>query len=249
VSFIAPLSGALLGAIIGSFLATLIIRWPRNEQALLGRSRCDSCGRELRWWELVPLASRVALSGRCSACGAAIDPLHGRIELAAAAVGAVALAISPDLGGVSLALFGWLLLPLAILDLRHMWLPDPLTALLAAVGLLLGSQLGITLADRLLGGAAGWASLWLIALAYRRIRGREGLGQGDAKLMGAIGCWLGWMALPVVLLAGAALGLGIAVAKGMRRTDALPFGAMLAAGGWLTLVALVARYAEGAASI
>jgi leader peptidase (prepilin peptidase)/N-methyltransferase len=246
VTLLAPLLGALLGAIVGSFVATLVIRWPRGEQAVTGRSRCDQCRHELRWWELVPIGSALWLKGRCSRCGAAIDPLHGGVELAAAAIGAISLAILPNLAGAALALFGWLLLPLGLLDWRHFWLPDRLTIVLAVTGLALGGQFGISLTDRLIGGVAGWATLWLLTLAYRRVRGREGLGAGDAKLLGGVGLWLGWTALPVVLLIAAATGLMIALVRRMKRDDELPFGSMLAVAGWVTGVALVAAYAAGA---
>ncbi len=234
IPVLAALLGAALGAIVGSYLATLVVRWGRGESASTGRSRCDGCGRTLRAVELVPLLSALASRGTCRSCGARIDPLHWRTELAAAVVGGVALALAPDRSGAALALFGWLLLPLALLDWRHFWLPDRLTFPLAAAGLALGGFIGVApLADRLIGGAAGFASLALLAWSYRRLRGREGLGGGDPKLFAAIGLWLGWMVLPFVLLLAALIGLAAALPGGLHATRRLPFGTMLAAAAWL----------------
>lgn len=230
--------GALLGAIVGSFLATLVIRMPRGEQAVTGRSRCDQCRRELGPLELVPILSRIRLRGRCPSCKARIDPVHWQVEACASLLGALSLGLAWGWTGLALALFGWLLVPLAWLDWRHFWLPDRLLLPLAAGGLALGGLVGPALADRLIGGLAGWAALTLLLLAYRRLRAREGLGQGDPKLLGAIGLWLGWVALAPVLALAALLGIAVAIARGLGRGDALPFGTMLAAAAWLTALAL-----------
>lgn len=233
MTFAGLVLGALAGAIVGSFLANLMIRFPKGEQVLVGRSRCDQCGRPLRVVDLLPIVSRLMLRGRCSACGGAIDPLHWRVEACAAAIGAAALGLSLDWPGLAAAVFGWLLLPLAWLDWRHYWLPDRLVAVLAAAGLAFGGLLGPSLADRLVGGIIAWGALSFLLLAYRRLRGREGLGQGDPKLFGAIGLWLGWTMLAPILALAAALGLAVALARGLSRTDALPFGTMLAVAAWV----------------
>lgn len=232
MSVIGALLGAISGAIVGSFLATLVLRLPNGEQAVTGRSRCDQCRRELGPLDLVPIVSRLWLRGKCRSCGAAIDPTHSRIEIFAAAIGAIAIGLAPDLSGVALAAFGWLLLPLALLDWRHLWLPDRLGIPLAIGGLALGGFLGTALPDRLAGGLIGWGALSLLALLYRRARGREGLGGGDPKLLGAIGLWLGWMPLAPVLALAAALGLAVALTRGLSARDSLPFGTMLAAASW-----------------
>jgi leader peptidase (prepilin peptidase) / N-methyltransferase len=180
----------------------------------------------------VPLLSWLSTRGQCRTCASPIDPVHPLTELAAALIGGVALFILPDERGLALALFGWQLLTLALLDARALWLPDRLTALLALTGLVLGGLAsGVPLPDRLIGGAVGFASLALIALAYRCLRGRDGLGGGDPKLFGAIGLWLGWPALPVVLFIAALTGLLLALGR-IRHTDwrtmQLPFGTCLA---------------------
>ncbi|KEQ55365.1 Type 4 prepilin-like proteins leader peptide-processing enzyme [Sphingobium chlorophenolicum] len=186
------LLGGIAGAIAGSFLATLILRWPQGRGVARGRSACDGCGRVLGALDLIPMLSAMAQSGRCRTCGAAIDPLHGRIEAGCAIIGALALGFAPDLGGVGWALLGWLLLTLAVLDKRHFWLPDALTLPLAFLGLTIGLwTTNANMTDRIIGAVIGYLALLAVALAYRRFRGREGLGLGDAKLLGALGAWFG----------------------------------------------------------
>ncbi len=237
----------VLGAIIGSFVAALVTRWPDGRSVMQGRSACDACGRTLRATDLVPLLSALVLRGRCRSCRAPISPVHWRIELAGLAIGAAAGLVVPGPIGIAGAVFGWLLLALASLDLVAFWLPDRLTLLLAATGLA-SAALGIDppLSERLIGGIAGFGTLWLVAFGYRRIRGRDGMGGGDPKLFGAIGLWLGWQMLPAVLLIASMIGLGVvlsALLKGrsMAADTALPFGALLAIAGypaWLFMIGL-----------
>jgi leader peptidase (prepilin peptidase) / N-methyltransferase len=225
--------GALAGLIAGSFIATLAIRWPQG-RALNGRSACDTCGRTLTARDLVPLLNWALSRGACRTCGAAIDWRHPAIEGAAALVGAIALAVSPDWMGVAGALFGWQLLALAALDAGHFWLPDRLTGALAVSGLVAGAVgLGVDLESRVFGWIFGFAGLSAIGRAYKMIRDRDGLGGGDPKLLGAIGCWLGWQALPFVLLGASGVGL-IAVftllvrGKPVAATTRMPLGALMA---------------------
>lgn len=205
--------GGGLGAILGSFLVTICLRWPRGESAATGRSHCDGCRSTLVARELVPVVSYVAQRGQCRGCRQMIDPLHVRVELTAAAIGAAAFGLAPGLQGIAWATMAWIMLPLAILDWRHFWLPDRLTLLLAGSGLVLGGWAsGASLANRFGAGVAGYVSLWLIARIYRDIKGREGMGQGDPKLFGAIGLWLGLAAMPSALLLAAVIGILSAVA-------------------------------------
>lgn len=223
-------AGAAGGAIVGSFLATLCIRWPQGEQALAGRSKCDHCGRPLGAAELVPLVSAALSRGKCRTCGRRIAPLHFAIELGAAALAGLALLLQPNLHGVALAIFWLLLLAPAVLDARHYWLPDALTLSLALGGLLLGGiATGASLTDRLLGGGAGFLALALIALAYSRLRGRQGLGAGDPKLLGAVGLWTGWPALAPILVIASLSGLALALAQRRGAAERMPFGTLIAA--------------------
>ncbi|WP_293882273.1 A24 family peptidase [Sphingomonas sp.] len=227
------LAGTALGAILGSFIATLVIRWPQG-RGTGGRSACDGCAVRLRWFELVPLASFLLQRGKCRHCGARIAPDHFWIEAVCVVVGGVALAVAPGWEGMAGACFGWILVALAALDLRHFWLPDRLTLALAATGVA-GGAIGFDppLSDRLVGGLAGFATLSIIAWSYKRLRGQQGMGAGDPKLLGAIGLWLGWQVMPFVLLGASILGINLVVYQLLRKRivtsqTRLPLGALMA---------------------
>lgn len=238
----ALLLGAL-GAIAGSFLATVAIRMQRGASALDGRSRCDGCARVLRVRDLVPVLSHLALRGRCRACGMAIDRRHLAIELGCVGIGITAGAVAGPLG-IAGATFGWLLLTLAAVDAADLWLPDPLVAALAITGAASAWWFPPEPLDRLIGAAVGFGALWMVGAGYLRLRGREGLGGGDPKLLGAIGLWLGWRLLAPVLLIAALVGLGVVAARhasgrAVAGTDELPFGAYLAVAAypaWLGMI-------------
>jgi leader peptidase (prepilin peptidase)/N-methyltransferase len=232
------LIGAGLGLIAGSFVAAASLRWPEGRSIIRGRSACDSCAAPLGPAELIPLLSWAIQRGRCRRCGARIDPRHPAIELAAALLGAVALAAHPGPLGPVTALLGWWLLLIAIVDLEHQWLPDRLTLPLIPLGLLAGwAGLGPSLAERAAGAAIGWAVLALIAFLYRRLRGREGMGGGDPKLLGALGAWVGALQLPAILLGAGLLGLAVVLAMRLRgetvtATSRLPLGTLMAVAAW-----------------
>ncbi|MFS0771600.1 prepilin peptidase [Sphingomonas sp. 1P08PE] len=239
----------VLGALIGSFAAALVLRWTGGRSVMRGRSACDGCGRPLRPFELVPLVSALVLRGRCRRCGGRIDPLHWQIEAMAALIGMSAGWVAPGIAGVAGATFGWLLLTLGALDARAFWLPDRLVAPLAVLGLA-GGAIGLAPmpAERAIGGIAGFALLALVAAGYRRWRGREGMGGGDPKLFGAIGLWLGWRLLPAVLLCAGLIGLGVVIfrqltGRPMAATDVLPLGTLMALAAypaWLMMIMLAA---------
>lgn len=230
-------SGAMLGLVAGSFLATLLVRWPAGRSVLTGRSTCDSCGTPVAARDLVPLLSHAMLRGRTRCCGAPIATIHLQVEIGAALIGVVSFAVA-GWQGWQAALFGWLLMTLALFDLRHFWLPDPLTALLAASGLLTGLVSPVpSITDRLIGGGAGFAVLAIIGWGYRRLRGRDGLGGGDPKLLGAIGLWTGWEMLPAIMVAASLIGLAAALVghlcgRTVSATTRLPLGTLLAAAAW-----------------
>lgn len=231
-------AGLVLGAIVGSFLATLLLRWPKGESAIGGRSHCDGCGATLTARDLVPVLSYLVARGRCRRCGAAIDRRHLAVELAAAAIGLAAVLAHPLPLALATMALGWWLLLAAALDVEHQWLPDALTLPLIPLGLLAAwAGLGPPLFDRLIGAVAGWAVLASIAALYKAMRGRDGLGGGDPKLLAAIGAWLGWAMLPFVLLGAGVSGL-LAVlamrARGQKVDGAtrLPLGALMALAAW-----------------
>ena len=237
---------ALLAApFAGSFLGVLVQRIPQRREWAWSRSACVQCGRLLPAAELVPLLSYAALRGRCAECAAPIGRFHPAIELAALAVAGLAAAAAPGDPGALWAgcVLGWMCLALGWIDWLHFRLPDVLTLPLLLLGLLLTAwRSPDQLSDHALACVLGWASFRIVALAWRRLRGMEGLGQGDAKLLAAGGAWLGTLALPVMVCAGAALTLCVVLVHAAwlrrlpRRTQRVPFGPGLAAalfGCWL----------------
>lgn len=230
--------GFVLGAIVGSFLAAILFRWPSERSVVRGRSRCESCGETLGARDLMPILSYILVRGRCRKCGAEIDRRHVAVEVGAALIGLTAIAAHPLPVAIFTALFGWWLFLLAALDVEHHWLPDRLTLPLIPAGLAVGwLGIGPPLEPRLIGAIAGFVSLALIAWAYRKLRGREGLGGGDPKLFAAIGAWLGWSQLPFVLLGAGLIGLGAILVMRLRgrdvaATDRLPLGTLMALAAW-----------------
>jgi leader peptidase (prepilin peptidase)/N-methyltransferase len=231
-------AGFIIGAIIGSYLAVLLVRWPQKRAATHGRSHCDSCGKSLGARDLVPILSYFLVRGRCRHCGAPIDRRLLAIEAGAALIGLTAIFAHPIPAAVSTAIFGWWLFLLAALDVEHQWLPDRLTLPLLPAGLIVAwIGIGPPLEDRLIGAAAGFLALAAIGLAYRKLRGREGLGGGDPKLLAAIGAWLGWAQLPFVLLGAGLIGLGAVLLMRLKGrqvgpTDRLPLGALMTLAAW-----------------
>jgi len=241
-------AGALLGAIFGSFIAVIAVRWPQGRSVARGRSACDHCGAPLGPARLLPLVSYVLQRGRADCCGGRIDPIHPVAELLAALIGLASAGLASDLPhAVAGAVFGWLLLTLSLLDVRHYWLPNGLTGTLGLVGIVVGlAGLPPDLPDRVLGGAVGFLLLAGVRFGYRKLRGREGLGGGDPKLFGAIGLWLGWRALPGVLLGSALAGLAWALllvvrGRALGFSSRLPFGPFLALSAWINWWVFVGR--------
>ncbi len=240
----------LLSPFIGSFLGVLVRRLPHGLPTARDRSRCEACGRVLNAKDMVPVASFLILRGRCSGCRARIAPMHLGIELAAIGVALWAALAEQDPARLWLACgLGWTLLALAWIDWGHLRLPDALTLplLLAGLGaaLLLDSN---SAPEHAAAAALGYLALRGLAAAYRALRGREGLGAGDAKLLAAAGAWVGVAALPTVVLGAALFGIGLALAAYLRghavsRATPVPFGPGLCAALWLAWL-----YGAGAAA-
>jgi leader peptidase (prepilin peptidase)/N-methyltransferase len=209
---------------------------------LVPRSACPSCGHQITALENIPLASWVALRGKCSACGARITARYPAVELLAGAIAAYAAwryGMSPAaLGAMG---FGWALLALTVIDLDTQLLPDDITLPLLWAGLLL--NLGSTfapLASAVIGAVAGYLALWSVYWAFKLATGKEGMGYGDFKLLAAIGAWLGWQKLPMVILfssvVGAVVGIGLMVFARHGREKPIPFGPYLAAAGLIAML-------------
>jgi leader peptidase (prepilin peptidase)/N-methyltransferase len=224
---------------IGSFLGVVALRLPRRRPLALSRSECDRCGHVLAAPDLVPIASYVWLGGRCRYCRAPIGGLLLLFECGALAMAIWAALVISGPVLVAGCVLGWSLLLLAVIDWREQFLPDVVTLPLLVAGLIVSYLLmSGSWPAHAIGAAVGFAGLALLALIYRILRGREGIGLGDAKLMAALGAWVSWEGLPTVLLWGSVLGLVVALAQAIRGgtlhlTDRVPFGTFLAAGGWL----------------
>ncbi|MEW6390749.1 MAG: A24 family peptidase [Pseudomonadota bacterium] len=231
---------ALAGPVVGSFVGLVSIRLPAGKAWIWGRSRCASCERSLRVIDLAPLLSYAVSQGRCRSCGASIPWRYPVTEAGCLAIGVVSALGQSGPAALATALLGWWLLLIALLDAEHFWLPDLLTIPLGLAGLALTiGALGQPPLPQVIGAIVGYGALALIAKVYEAVRGREGLGGGDPRLLGAIGAWVGWEALPSVLIWACAAGLSLVAAKliARRRFDpaaALPFGVFLAIGAWLT---------------
>lgn len=228
----------LAGPFAGSALGVLVRRLPRGQPIALDRSKCEACGHVLGAAELVPLLSFAVLRGQCRHCGAAIGRFHPTIEAAATGVALWAVLASADAGEAwTHCALGWTLLAAAWIDWDHFRLPDVLT-----LPLLLGG-LGATWwadPDAVFSHAAAAAVAHLlfqaVAWTFRALRGRDGLGEGDAKLLAAGGAWVGLEGLPAVVLGGALLGIAaILLLRRMGRMgldEAVPFGPYLALAIW-----------------
>jgi leader peptidase (prepilin peptidase) / N-methyltransferase len=196
---------------IGSFLGLVIQRLPDAAPIARGRSRCAACGTPLRARDLVPLFSWLVAGGRCRYCEQPLGWFYPAVELAALAIAVVSVLIDAGQRTWLDCLLGWWLLALGWIDLRSWLLPDALTLPLIIAGLAASFTFDPDqLVNRGLGAALGYASLLAIAALYRALRGREGLGRGDAKLLAASGAWLGAAALPEVILLSALSALAAA---------------------------------------
>lgn len=239
------------GLVLGSFLNVVIHRLPLEISLWKPRSRCPACGALVRWFDNVPLLSFLWLRGRCRSCRAPISWRYPAVELATG----VLLALVHHRLGLTLpaaeaGVLVLLLVPLALIDLDHHLLPDVLTlpgiglglAGAAAEGWLLppSAQRLVPLFDAAVGAALGAAIPAAVIVAYRWLRGREGMGWGDVKLLAMLGAFLGWRGMLMSLMLGAIAGgiVGLAlIAAGRGKTDTeLPFGTFLCAAGVVVLL-------------
>ncbi|WMY08635.1 prepilin peptidase [Paraburkholderia phenoliruptrix] len=214
---------------------------PTRYNLWVPRSACPHCGHVLRAWENVPVLSYLLLRGRCSECKAHVSLRYPVVEVASAALAAAALALfGPTLA--ALAAFGLCaaLLAMSIIDMDTHLLPDSMTLPLLWAGIVVNfNGVFASLHDAVLGAIFGYLVLWAVHWLFRLVRGIDGMGYGDFKLLAALGAWLGWAALPQIVLvaavAGAVVGLAATWRGRMRFEEPLPFGPFLAAGGTLTL--------------
>ena len=255
----------LLGAVIGSFLNVVILRLPAMmqqtwrsdcevfleiepsetaEPLTLSKpaSRCPSCQTPIKPWHNIPIVSWLALRGKCNSCGTGISGRYPLVELATALL-SLAVATQFEFGAaLGLALIAtWALIALTVIDADHQLLPDDITLPLLWLGLI-ANALGVftDLESALWGAVFGYGSLWSVYWAFKLTTGKEGMGYGDFKLLAALGAWLGWQALPMIILmsslVGAIIGLAMMALAKLGRGQPMPFGPYLAIAGWLSLV-------------
>jgi len=257
---------ALLGLAVGSFLNVVILRlpvmlerqWHRQSREFLQldvpeeqsepfnlaapSSRCPHCGHRITALENIPVLSYLVLRGRCSECRAPISARYPLIEVTTAVLSVVAawhFGFGPQTAAA--LVLTWTLVALAVIDFDHKLLPDVLTLPLMWLGLLL--SLGSVFIDphtSIIGAAAGYLSLWLVFKLFKLATGKEGMGYGDFKLLAALGAWMGWQLLPVVVMlssvVGAVVGIALIAFRGRDRSIPIPFGPYLASAGWLALL-------------
>jgi len=229
---------SLFGAVIGSFLNVCIYRLPIGKSIVWPASGCPSCGRELVWYENVPIVSWLFLRGRCRTCGEGISIRYPIIELLTAVMCAAAFwYYGPTLLFVSRFVFGCALIVLFAIDLEHHLLPNVITLPGIVVGFAFSLVTGPGYLSSLIGILVGGGLLFLVAEVYYRVRHEEGLGMGDVKMLAMVGAFLGWPATLMTLMMGSVAGsvVGVAVIA-LRRGDmkyALPFGTFLAMGAAL----------------
>ncbi len=254
---------AVLGLLVGSFLNVVIHRLPKmmelswrqqcaelnNEESAhvqtynltTPRSACPHCGHAISAWENIPVISYLLLRGKCKACHAAISPRYPIIETSCGLLsGFAAFHFGFGLAAVGALLLIWALISLTAIDFDTQLLPDDITLPLLWIGLILNLNGTYTsLTSAVLGALFGYLSLWSVYWLFKLVTGKEGMGYGDFKLLAALGAWLGWQLLPLIIilssLVGAVVGLTLIVAVKHGRNIPIPFGPYLAGGGLIAL--------------
>ena len=205
------------------------------------RSQCPGCGKQIPAKHNIPVVSWLALRGRCAACGAGITARYPLVELAGGIVaGYAALRFGATLVALGAMVYCWCLIALTVIDLDTQLLPDDITMPMLWAGLLFNlGGVFVPLGTAVVGAIAGYLALWLVYWGFKLATGKEGMGYGDFKLLAAIGAWLGWQALPLVILlssvVGAIVGISMIVFGGHGRDKPIPFGPYLAAAGVIAL--------------
>ena len=265
----------VVGLCVGSFLNVVIHRLPRilerqwraecaqlsgteppteeRYDLVLPRSRCPACGHAITARENIPLISYFMLRGRCSSCNTRISARYPLVEaLAGLLSGYVAWRFGFSAAALGALLFCWAMVALAFIDLDTFYLPDSITLLLLWTGLVFNVFAVFTdLRSAVIGAAAGYLVLWSVFWLYKLATGKDGMGYGDFKLLAAIGAWLGWKALPLVILlssfVGAIIGISLIVFARHQKQTPIPFGPYLAVAAVVALfhsAAINNRYLE-----
>jgi leader peptidase (prepilin peptidase)/N-methyltransferase len=255
----------IFGLLVGSFLNVVIYRlplqlsasWRRDSLDFLGMppeadatqinvavpaSHCPKCGAEVKPWHNIPVISYLFLKGKCASCSTPISIQYPLIELTCALVTTfVVLHFGLNLTGLLVLLFSWSLIALTGIDFNEQLLPDNITLPLLWLGLLVNTQNTFaSLNDAVIGAAAGYLILWWIFWVFKLLTGKEGMGHGDFKLLAALGAWMGWQQLFLIVLlsslVGAIVGIALILLMGRDKQIPIPFGPYLATAGWIALI-------------
>ena len=258
-------TACVLGLMVGSFLNVVIYRLPvimerewqiqareyldqpqadSHEPLTLARpaSRCPHCGHKIRFYENIPVLSYLLLRGKCSSCGAGISMRYPLVELLTGVLSAVvAWHFGFGWQAATALLLTWALIALSMIDFDHQLLPDSITLPFLWVGLLLSLfPVFVDMRSSLIGAIAGYMSLWTVYQLFKLLTGKEGMGFGDFKLLALLGAWMGWQALPMIVLlssaVGAILGGALIAIRGRDSQKPMPFGPFLAIAGWIALL-------------
>jgi leader peptidase (prepilin peptidase) / N-methyltransferase len=256
----------VFGLLIGSFLNVVILRFPRcllhdwrsqcrelleiddagdtaPPSLVTSRSHCPACGTGIAWYDNIPVVSWILLGRKCRHCSTPISFRYPLVELATAMLSAVVIwHFGPTAEGLAALVLTWTLIAATGIDIDHQLLPDQITLPLLWLGLALNLMFGLfaSLEDAVIGAIAGYGALWVVFHLFRLLTGKEGMGYGDFKLLGALGAWMGWQVLPIIILVASFVGaiVGIALMVALRRGREIPiaFGPYLAAAGWVALL-------------
>ncbi|MEQ1773241.1 MAG: A24 family peptidase [Burkholderiales bacterium] len=253
----------LMGLAVGSFLNVVIHRLPKMMERqwrlecaeldgkeppiaerynlITPRSRCPACAQPVTALQNIPVISYLVLGGKCAGCKTRISPRYPCVEiLSSALAGYAAWRFGPTLAGLGAIIFVWAMIALTFIDLDTFYLPDDITLPLLWTGLLFNlGNVHVDLQSAVIGAAAGYLALWSVFWLFKLVTGKEGMGYGDFKLLAAIGAWLGWQILPLVILlsslVGALIGIGLMVFARHGRETPIPFGPYLAIAGVIAL--------------
>ena len=255
----------IFGAVIGSFLNVVILRIPplleydwrcqcrelleqdnndeeRPPGIIISRSKCPKCGHGIKAHENIPLLSYLLLRGKCSACKARIPFRYPLVEVVTAVVFAITIwHFGPNLQGLTALFLTALLIAMAGIDIDHQLLPDNMTIPLMWAGILISFwSFHTDLSSSVIGAIAGYLILWSVYHMFRLLTGKEGMGYGDFKLLAALGAWMGWQMLPLIILlssvVGAVVGVILMATGRLKKDKPMPFGPFIAAAGWIALI-------------
>lgn len=216
---------------------------------IVPRSRCPSCGTAIKAWQNIPVISYLLLGGRCAKCKESISARYPLVELSTGTLAALCawrFGASPE--ALLAIVMTFALVPIALIDAETQLIPDSIVFPLLWIGLTMSlfhpvdgaTTLFVDPRDAIVGALAGYLSLWTVYQLFKLVTGKEGMGYGDFKLLAALGAWLGWQDLPLIILmsavVGALVGIALMVFKRHDRSVPIPFGPYLAAAGWITMM-------------